>query len=77
MRILITIGMIIVFVSVFFILLTGNTMLKNAFNCTEEDGRTICTFRGLMGPPAFGIFIIAFFVMIDILTVYLIVTNIK
>jgi len=69
--------MIIIFVSVFFIFLTGDAMFRNAFDCTTEAGREVCVFRGLTGPPAFGVFIVAFFIMIDILTVYLIVTNIK
>ena len=77
MRILITIGTIIVFISVFFILLTGGTIFKDAFDCTTEDGKSVCVYSGLNPVSAFSIFIIAFFIMIDILTVYLIATNIK
>ncbi len=77
MRILITIGMIIIFVTALLIFLTGDMMFRNAFECITENGQSVCIFRGLTGPPAFGVFIIAFFIMIDILTIYLIVTNIK
>jgi hypothetical protein len=77
MRILIAVGMIIIFVSAFFIFLAGDAMFRNAFDCTSEAGREICVFKGLTGPPAFGVFIVAFFIMIDILTVYLMVSNLK
>jgi hypothetical protein len=77
MKILIAIGMLIIFISAFFILLTADSIFREAFECTEEAGQSICTFRGLGPTRALGVFIIAFFVMIDILTVYLIVTNLE
>jgi hypothetical protein len=75
MRILIAMGMLIVFISAFFIILTGETMFRNAFSCVDDGEKQVCVYKGLPGPAAFGVFIIAFFIMIDILTVYLIITN--
>ncbi len=75
MKVLITIGMLIIFISVFFMLLTGDAMLKSSLDCAQEGGRTTCTFTGFTGPAILGLFIIGFFVLIDMLTVYLIVTN--
>ena len=75
MKILITAGLIIIFISALFIFLTGDVMMRNAFSCSSEEGRSICVYKGLPGPVAFGVFIIAFFVMIDIITLYLIFTN--
>ncbi len=75
MKILIVIGMLIVFISTFFMLITGDAIFNNAFSCTTEGERSVCTYRGLSGPAAFSIFIIAFFFMIDIVTVYVILTN--
>lgn len=77
MKVLIAVGMLITFISAFFILLTSDSIFREAFECTEEGGQSVCTFRGLGPTKAMSVFIIAFFVMIDILTVYLIVTNLK
>jgi hypothetical protein len=76
MKVLITIGMVIIFISVFFILLTGDSMFRAAFECAAQNGESVCVYRGLNTVSAFGIFIIAFFILIDILTVYLIATNV-
>jgi hypothetical protein len=76
MRILIAIGMFIIFISAFFIFMTGDAIFKSAFECTEgDDGKGVCVYQGIPGPGALSVFIIAFFIMIDIATVYLIVTN--
>jgi hypothetical protein len=75
MKILITVGMVIIFISAFFVFLTGDVMIRNAFDCSMDGGRQVCIYRGLPGPVAFGAFIIGFFIIIDILTLYLIFTN--
>ena len=77
MNILITIGMVIVFISAFFIFLTGDVLIKNSFDCTSEEGRSVCVYKGLPGVAVFGILIISLFIVIDIMTVYLIVTNVS
>ena len=77
MKIIITIGMLIVFISVFFILLTGEAMFRSTLECVEEYGRTTCTFKGFTVPAAFGLIIIGFFILIDVLVIYLIVTNVS
>lgn len=77
MKILIAIGMVIIFISVFFILLTSDALVRASFQCTADDGESICIYKGITGPGLFGIFIIGFFILIDILTVYLILTNVS
>jgi hypothetical protein len=77
MKILIAIGMLIVFISVFFIFLTGDVISNQVMSCAVEDGQPVCTFLGFTGPAIFGIVIIGFFLIIDIFTVYLIVTNVE
>jgi hypothetical protein len=75
MRVLISVCALIVFISVFFIFLTADAMFRNGFDCMDQSGRTVCTFKGLTGAAAFGSFIIGFFVMMDIIAVYLVITN--
>ena len=77
MKVLIIIGMLIIFISVFFILLTGDATLKSSLECAQEGGRSVCTFTGFTGPAVFGLVIMGFFILIDLLTVYLILTNIS
>ena len=77
MKILIGIGLFIVFVSAFFIFLTGDTIAKSAFDCADENGKQICTYKGLNPTSGLSVFIIAFFIMIDIVTVYMVVTNLS
>jgi hypothetical protein len=77
MRILIAIALIIVFISALFILITGDAMFRAAFQCTDSGEKPVCVYRGLDNVSAFGIFIIAFFIMIDILSVYLVLTNVE
>ena len=76
MKILITIGMVIVFISALFIFLTGDAIFKTAFECIEEAGKTVCQYMGLSGTQSFGLVIIAFFIVIDFFTVYIILTNV-
>lgn len=77
MKILIAIGMVIVFISVFFIFLTGDVIFNQIMGCSVEDGQLVCTFLGFTGPAIFGMVIIGFFLIIDIFTAYLIVTNVE
>jgi hypothetical protein len=77
MRILIVIGMIIIFISAFFMFLTGDAVFSSAFECAEEGGELVCRYVGMSGSHTIGLILIAFFLLIDIATVYIIVTNVK
>jgi hypothetical protein len=76
MKILITVGLLIVFISVFFILLTGESMFRSAFDCADVNGQSVCAYRGFASGNASGVFLIAFFIMVDIVTVYMILSSI-
>ena len=77
MKIMIVLGMVIIFISMFFILLTGDSMFRAGFDCDESAGKTVCEYKGFDSVSAFGVFIIAFFVMIDIMAVYMMLTNLE
>ena len=77
MKILITIGMVIIFISAFFILVTGNALFNNSFSCVVEDNKTVCEFDGFSGPVMLSIIIILFFIVIDAFSVYLILSNLS
>ena len=77
MKILITITMVIVFISALFILLTGGAIFNSSFSCTFEEGKTVCEYQGLSGPALIGILIIVFFLVIDTFSIYLLITNIS
>ena len=76
MKILITIGMVIVFISAFFIILIGDSIFNTAFECADDSGRVVCQYIGMTGSHTISLFMIAFFIVIDFLTVYIIVKNI-
>ena len=77
MNVLIAIGMLIIFISVFFMLMTGSAMFDAAFDCSQDTGKAVCRYVGLSPTSALGVFIIAFFLFIDIITVYLIISNLR
>jgi len=77
MRILITIGMLIVFISVFFILLTGSTIINNAFECIPMKGGYNCTYTGIGQGEVIGFVIIFFFIMIDAITIFMIMSGLR
>jgi hypothetical protein len=77
MRILITVAMMIVFISAFFILVTGNAIFTNSFSCSADGSTTVCEFTGFSGPALVGTLIITFFIVIDAFSVYLVISNLK
>ena len=76
MKILIAVGLLVVFISTFFILFTGESMFKSAFDCADVNGQSVCAYRGFTQGSASGVFLIAFFIMVDILTVYMVLNSI-
>lgn len=77
MRVLIAIGMLIIFISVFFMLTIGGTMFDEAFECSQDFSKPVCRYVGLSPTTAIGVFMIALFFFIDIVSVYLIISNIR
>jgi len=77
MRILIGVGMLIIFISVFFMLITGSTILNNAFKCIPMQGGYNCTYTGIGQGEIMGFVIILFFFIIDAITVFMIVSSLK
>lgn len=77
MRILVAIGMLIVFISVFFILLTGKGIADNAFSCIPIDGGYNCTYTGVGPEEVMGFVIIFFFILVDVVTVYMIIMSLR
>lgn len=72
MKILIAVGMVIIFISVFFMMFTFNTLMG--------QGVGECLFGGICGQGSgyslvFGILIIATFGVVDAFTIYLIFVN--
>ena len=76
MKILITVGLLVVFISAFFIMLTGESMFRSAFDCADVNGQSVCAYKGFTSGNASGVFLIAFFIMVDIVTVYMILNSI-
>ena len=77
MNMLIAVGLLIVFISAFFILLTGESMLSSAFECAHVSGQSVCSYTGFNSASASGVFLIAFFIMVDIVAVYMILSSIR
>lgn len=77
MRLLITIGMIVIFISAFFIIFTIDSIVKNDLNClTGESGKTVCNLDDVGMSFIIKTMVIGFFILLSIVSVYLIMTNV-
>ncbi len=76
MRLLIAIGMVIIFISAFFILLTVDSIIKSDLKCVPgEEGKIVCSLDEMGFTFIIKTIMIALFILIDIVAVYFIVTN--
>ncbi len=76
MRLLISIGMVIIFISAFFIMFTIDSIVRDDLNCIMgESGKTLCNFSDIGFGFLIKIIVVAFFILVDIFAVYLIATN--
>jgi len=76
MKMLLTIGLVILFISVLLIQMTFDGLVRNEVKCIVNTGFVgSCDTRVAMS-SFFGIMIISFFVIIDIGTWYLIFTHV-
>ena len=77
MKVLIAIGMIIVFISSFFIFFITDWIGKKYMDCYNSETKTVCSFKA----PDAGLFLsfafIGFFIMLSIITMYIIFRNIR
>ncbi len=77
MKLLIVIGMVIIFVSAFFILLTIDSIIKGDLRCVPgEEGKMICSIEDVGFGFILKTIMVGFFILIDIVAVYLIATNV-
>jgi hypothetical protein len=76
MRLLISIGMVIIFISAFFIIFTVDSIIRNDLNCLAgEEGKIVCNLENVGFTFIVKTVVIGFFILLDIVAVYLIVTN--
>jgi hypothetical protein len=77
MRLLISIGMVIVFISAFFVIFTVDSIIRNDLSCeATAEGKTVCTLESMGFAFLLKAAIILVFILIDVFAVYLIVTNV-
>lgn len=76
MRLLITIGMIVIFISAFFIMFTIDSIIKADMNCVPgQDGKMVCNLEGMGTAFIFKVTMIGLFITISVVTVYFVITN--
>jgi len=76
MKIIIFIGMLIIFISAFFILFIFDSVIKDQIKCMSGFEENTCSLRQTGTSLIIGIFIIAMFLIIDSAVLYLIIKNI-
>ena len=76
MRLLIFIGMVIIFISAFFMFFIFDTAVKNSMQCLTGIGTGACESGGSMFDLVLALCIIGFFVLIDIGVVYIVMSSI-
>jgi uncharacterized membrane protein len=76
MKILIVIGMVIIFISAFFIMFIFDTVVKNQIRCMSglEEGR--CDLKSSASSLVLGMALIAMFLIVDSGVLYLIIKSI-
>ncbi len=75
MKVLILIGMVIVFISAFFSFFVFNTVIREGIKCVFSAGES-CSGSVTGGVVIFGFAVIAFFIAIDALVVYIILKSV-
>ena len=76
MKVLIVIGMLIVFISAFFMLFIFDVMIKGGMTCLYEEGLTGCESGNIGLNFMIGLLLVAVFAIVDIAALYLIFNNI-
>lgn len=73
MKVLIAVGMVIIFISVFFMLFIFDSLVKQGGACVFGFGECATNNPGFS--LVFGIILIAFFVVVDAVAIYLVFVN--
>jgi len=77
MRILITIGMVIIFISVFFILLIFDSVVKEQVKCMAGFENQACDLRETGKSLVIGLALISMFLIVDGGVLYMIIKSIS
>ena len=77
MKLLILIGMVIIFISAFFTLFIFDTVIKSNLRCLADSDAEGCNDGVTSTPVVFGFVMIAFFIVIDALVIYVIMKSIS
>lgn len=72
MKILLVLGLFIVFIAVFFVLFVSDMLLKNYIECNSESGVITCDLGTIELPFFYGIFMIAAFIVVAGVAIHLI-----
>jgi hypothetical protein len=76
MKILIVIGMVIIFISVFFILFIFDTVIKKQITCMQVMEGAGCNVKEMGQSLVIGIALIAMFLIVDSGVLYMIIRSI-
>jgi hypothetical protein len=74
MKVLILASMIIIFISIFFIFMIFDTIILTQIGCLSGIGT--CNLTGLSFSFIFGLLVIAVFIIVDIMVVYILIKTI-
>jgi len=69
-------GMIVIFISAFFVMFTIDSIIKSDMNCVRgAEGKMVCNLEGMGVAFILKVTVIGFFILISIVAVYFVVTN--
>jgi hypothetical protein len=72
MKLIIFLGVLVIFVSCIFIFFTFDAMMKSKFVCTYTE-KLVCNVSDLNMTIVFGILVVGMFLFVDTLVIYLMV----
>jgi len=75
MKFVIFLGMLVIFISCFFIFFTFDAMAKSKMICTSEGEAVRCNFMELNATIIFGILVVGMFLFVDSLVLYVMIKS--
>ena len=75
MKIIVLLGLVIVFISSLFILLIFNFLIKSQVSCVKNLEKMKCDVKSMSMEFVIGLVIIGFFVLVDFGTIYIMTTS--
>jgi len=73
MKLIVGLGMLVIFISCFFMFFTFDSMIRTKMECSYEGGSVSCNVTEMNMTIIFGILIVGIFLFIDTIVVYLMV----